>query len=1104
MIKKLHKLNQFQLIPSKASKLIGTLIILLSGYASAQYKIDPKFEQLIQQKNKGLDSKLNLKKYNEDNQLSTSTIIKPNGEVEELYHVVIYTESANKLKDSGIIVQSVTKKFVTALVSLDNIQQLAKDNNVTSVMVPTIDYLTNEINVTESGADLLHSGILNNTAYTGKDVIVGIFDTGIDYNHPDFRDPNDQTKSRILKIWDQTLTPISGESSPNVFAVGNYGVEYTQAQINDEIDGTPANFIRQKDLNGHGTHVAATAAGNGAAFEKKIYKGAAPEANIVFVKGGDGSFPTNNSINALDYFKKISEETNMPIVVNMSIGSQGTPHDGNNTNEIKVNEFTESGPGRLVVISAGNDGNGKIHQRLDLKPGEKKKISFSALNTTTTSNSLFSFVTYNKGLQNNKEINVTLTAPDGNIYTQGPNGENTSTYTKPGSTGSISMKLRNYFSSANLKRFTEFIVSRSSTTITTDGTYVLEYENISAEDITVDGWIYSKNISVSLTNGDNNYTIGSPGTANNAITVANHVGKSFVLNRSTGTYSYSTTLLTQTLNPSSSKGPRADEVRKPDISTDGTNVVSALSTSSPNTPNVDGKYYTTMTGTSMSSPGVAGAVALLLQANKNIKYSDVKKRLIENTIKDEFTGQDYTPEYGYGKLNIYQAVSNEINQLNGNTNCLISNFTTLGYDNLSQGYTTASLPSSYQFYFGDQNGPNYGRMAVKYTSNMTGKLGSVYAMLGYNLEANKVIPFTINIRKVDKDGNPGDIIGSKKYADMSNYNMYEWANFDVSDLNINVNYNEDFFIEIYSDVRSLRLFYDKTNIDKRTYTSSDLGTTYTISSTLDAKIRAIVYENDPAVKQLASITKTAKQAVALGYNYFLNGCELITRVESSGASPITGNTTAKVWIDSTVKDYVQRRIEVNAENNNTTSTGKVTLFYTQADFDAYNNTNAALKLPTSNTDTENKKNLFVQFFTGTSKDNTGSPSSYNNNSAVTTNVAAENVIWNNTYKYWEVTVDAIGFGGYLLTTDKTLGNIENSLNSLSLYPNPVINDLTINLPTNIKNAQIKIVDVTGRTVSNSNVTISNNKVDVSKLSQGVYIVEITTDKGTISKKIIKK
>lgn len=1097
MIKNLHKLNQFRLTTSKASKLIGTMIILLGGgFATAQFKIDPKFEQLIQQKNKGLDSKANLKKYNEDNQLTTSTIIKPNGEVEELYHAIIYTDNPQALKDSGIIIQSISKTFVTALLELNDINKLRDSNLVSTVMTPQIDTLNNQSNLIESGASLLQSGVLNNTNYTGKDILVGVYDTGIDFTHPDFRDPNDQTKSRIYKIWDQTITANATETPPQGFS---YGVEYTQAQINDEIDGTPTNLVRQKDIHGHGTHVAGTAAGNGFALEGTPHKGMAPEATIVFVKGGDGSFPATNTIAALDYFKNVSAELGKPIVVNMSIGGQSSAHDGKSAHEIKVNEFTESGPGRIAVISAGNEGSGNIHKRIDIAVGAKNEFTFQTATTTSTSTNLtlFQFITFN-----NKEgsplFTAKLTAPDGSTFSQLAGQFSSQDIKDVNGNVTFTMYVENHLNAATNKRYVLINVVRKAN-VSTLGTYKLELENISSENLKMDGWITSQNVVTTLVDGDNNYTVGSPGTANEAITVGNYLGtNTFAVNSAVAAANgtYSSPAQTETLNSSSSKGPRADEVRKPDLAAGGTFVVSAKTKDNTDPYIIDGKYYSQMTGTSMSSPAVAGAVALLLQANKNLTAKDVKKRLTENTNKDSFTTNSYTNEFGYGKLNIYKAVAAEINNINQNTSCPLSSNITLANDNLAYKWGAANGTTTF----------NYGSMfvGVKYTSNITGKLGSVVIFLGNHNATISTTPLNIVVRKVNKDGTPGDIVGSKVVPNLKTLEQAGWNNFDFSNLNINVTSGEEFFIVVNTPSTTLSLGTDTINIDNKTYLSTDNGVTFKASATYDVKMRAIVYENDPAVKQLASVTKTAKQAVALGYNYFVNGCELITRVESSGASPITGNTTAKVWIDSTVKDYVQRRIEVNAENNNTTSTGKVTLFYTQADFDAYNNTNAALKLPTSNTDTENKKNLFVQFFTGTSKDNTGSPSSYNNNSAVTINVAAENVIWNNTYKYWEVTVDAIGFGGYLLTTDKTLGNIENSLNSLSLYPNPVINDLTINLPTNIKNAQIKIVDVTGRTVSNSNVTISNNKVDVSKLSQGVYIVEITTDKGTISKKIIKK
>ena len=84
----------------------------------------------------------------------------------------------------------------------------------------------------------------NKTDLTGKGVIIGVVDSGIDSNHPAFQ-------GRILRIWDQ--------------------------EIKQKL--TRENFSLSRDTDGHGTHVAGIAAGN-----DNQYGGVAPEAELVIVK----------------------------------------------------------------------------------------------------------------------------------------------------------------------------------------------------------------------------------------------------------------------------------------------------------------------------------------------------------------------------------------------------------------------------------------------------------------------------------------------------------------------------------------------------------------------------------------------------------------------------------------------------------------------------------------------------------------------------------------------------------------------------------------------------------------------------------------------------
>ena len=90
----------------------------------------------------------------------------------------------------------------------------------------------------------------------GKGILIAIIDSGIDYTVREFRITDGTT--RIRAIWDQSLTSRLGERSPEGFV---RVVEYRQNEINHKLQGEKDDMIRSRDLTGHGTAVAAIAAG---------------------------------------------------------------------------------------------------------------------------------------------------------------------------------------------------------------------------------------------------------------------------------------------------------------------------------------------------------------------------------------------------------------------------------------------------------------------------------------------------------------------------------------------------------------------------------------------------------------------------------------------------------------------------------------------------------------------------------------------------------------------------------------------------------------------------------------------------------------------------
>lgn len=237
--------------------------------------------------------------------------------------------------------------------------------------------------------------VFHNSSYlqlTGKDVIVGIIDTGIDYLNEEFMDKNGRT--RILKIWDQGIK--TDKFPKDMF----YGSEYSEEEINAAIElkrngGDPYTIVPSKDEYGHGTEMSCIIAGSG---KDPSLIGVVPECDIAVVKldeafkkytdyffaqGDVIKYRNVDILLAMKYLYNLSFQYKKPVVIYVPVGSNFGAHDGTSILERYINEISNK-RGIAVVASSGNQGNTNTHsdgfiseakqsKTIELEVGENQK-----------------------------------------------------------------------------------------------------------------------------------------------------------------------------------------------------------------------------------------------------------------------------------------------------------------------------------------------------------------------------------------------------------------------------------------------------------------------------------------------------------------------------------------------------------------------------------------------------------------------------------------------------------------------------------------------------------------------------------------------------------
>lgn len=525
----------------------------------------------------------------------------------------------------GLRVKASTGTILGVSATLRQMLTLLEDDDVVYVERARRTYPTLDASIPAIAADVVHSA---SPAITGAGVIVGATDTGIDYTHLDFRYDKDgdgfEESTRILGILDQSF--------------GIFGIEYTWQDIETDLangHGSNEGVVREKDTDGHGTHVMSIAAGDGSSSAKG-FVGVAPEAWIVMVKT---TYYTSDILAGVEYVFDLADELGLPAVVNLSLGGHEGPHDGTSLFEQGMDELVQ-GPGRVIVVSAGNEGDQAIHAS-DTMLGDSSSFRMDPEGWDAEIDMWY---------PGSSQFTISVSPPSGSAIVV-PRGTDSGVV----QTAFGSVRVDNAVSGVNAKNGDCEVFIRFSG-LSGSGTWQLTVTDTGGTGGRYDAWIISG--SAEFIGGNSSSTIDEPGNARNVITVGSFNSKA-VWDSLSGQQDYLSSYPLHVLSSFSSQGPTRDGRTKPDLCAPGAWISAALSSNAlwqGYLVNPDG-VHTMELGTSMAAPHVAGAAALLLSINPQLTAVDVRTLLTEAATRDGFTGAVPSNRWGWGKLDVATAVA---------------------------------------------------------------------------------------------------------------------------------------------------------------------------------------------------------------------------------------------------------------------------------------------------------------------------------------------------------------------------------------------------------------------------------------------------------------
>ena len=648
------------------------------------------------------------------------TMVRDDG-VEIVRAIVTLSDDASQtdLSEMGVQIEGEVGDRLIVSLPVDSLQKLSQAECLKTVRVERRAKLRNSATRSESRVDEVNECVdVDGNYLTGQGVVIGMIDTGIDYNHVNFIDADGNSRVKYA---------ISGST------------EYTTTS---EI----ADLTTDTKSYDHGTHTTGTAAGS---YSDNDYQGMAPDAELALC-GMNDDFSDAQILLACNGIINYAKDAGKPVVINMSIGLNDGPHDGSDDLCKAMDELCSDGV--IMVVAAGNEGDMQIYLGKEFAEGDT--VVSTLINDVDYKGNYYynEIEAYTYGIGRlpriqmfvaSKSTNEKLMVTDTISLTEDEQEwllseqdcySDFTTYYSTYSGESPEISITSSYGDDNC--CLDIVVIGQSKS---SNRYYVGFTLIGQAGDAVHVWgadsyaEFISNGSSEFTAGDASKSINSMACGDNVLSVGCYTIANSYKTLSGQTYTYSGYKIGY-ITDFSSYGIDMRGISRPDVCAPGMALNSSYNSySSSNSKSSDvvaqttygdrTYYWGNLAGTSMSTPVVSGIIATWLQYNPLLSAAEIREVLEATSVVDSYVEAGDSVQWGAGKVDAYAGLQYLMSA--GVNDIELSQNNVLVYPN-----------------------PNHGTFRVYTQGEADGAMLRVYSMTGQLVYSSKI---SADVEAVDVD-----------------------------------------------------------------------------------------------------------------------------------------------------------------------------------------------------------------------------------------------------------------------------------------------------------------------------------------------------------------